>query len=214
MLDGSAVKEVRRSSEPMWKRRLDTKIAELRKEADIFKAHIENRIKSEKAKAFLNKVLQKYRCDGSRPAVMKILYQVKEKISLTGCKIRRYLKSIKSREQNETFSQDKKRFYRSVFEEENVVKEPPKAEEIREFWGGKIWGDSSKYKEQPSWYAEVKRNYKNVSEQEWKGISEEEICTQLSRSMNWKAPGIDCLSNFWLKNMPCCFKLLASSMNA
>ena len=33
------------------------------------------------------------------------------------------------------------------------------------------------------------------------------------RSMNWKAPGNDCLSNFWLKSMPCCFQLLADTMN-
>ena len=111
------------------------------------------------------------------------------------------------------FQRDKKAFYRSVFEDANTVKEPPKEEEVREFWGGKIWGDADKYKGQPDWYKEIEKSYKNVKQQEWERITDNEIRSQLMRSMNWKAPGIDSLSNFWLKHMPCCYKLLADTMN-
>ena len=84
---------------------------------------------------------------------------------------------------------------------------------MREFWGGKIWGDADKYKGQADWYKEIEKSYKIVKQQEWERITDNEIRSQLMRSMNWKAPGIDSLSNFWLKHMPCCYKLLAHTMN-
>ena len=59
----------------------------------------------------------------------------------------------------------------------------------------------------------MEKSYSKVKEQKWEGINENEINNQLTKSMNWKAPDVDCLSNFWLKNMPCCFPLLAESMN-
>ena len=105
-------------------------------------------------------------------------------------------------------------FYRSIFEDSNKVETPPNVEEIRKFWSEKIWGDAEKYKGKPSWYKEVEKNYSNVKEQSWDGITENEINNQLMKSMNWKAPGVDCLSNFWLKNMPSSFPLLAESMNS
>ena len=211
-LDG--MKKIEKGREvPKWKQRLEKQIGWLRKEADILKALLENKVKNVKASEFAKKVLMKYRVDGSRAAIMKLVFIVKEKISILGCKVRRYEKRIRSKTQNETFQKDKKVFYRSIFEEENAVKEPPCAEDIREFWGNRIWGDSGKYSGQPSWFEEVKKSYKNVNEQIWTGVTDDEVKTQLSRSMNWKAPGIDCLSNFWLKSMPCCFKFLASTMN-
>ena len=91
---------------------------------------------------------------------------------------------------------------------------PPSAEDIRKFWSEKIWGDATKYTEKPKWFPEVEKNYKNIKEQDWTGISSEEVSTQLSKSMNWKSPGVDGLSNFWLKNMQCCFPLLAKTMTA
>ena len=95
---------------------------------------------------------------------MKTLFLVKGKISTLGCKIRRYEKQRRSIEQNNTFQSDKKKFYRSLFEDENIVKEPPKEDEIRKFWSEKIWGDATKYNGQPKWYAEVEKNYKNITD--------------------------------------------------
>ena len=103
-----------------------------------------------------------------------------------------------------------------MFEDENKVEEPPIAEDIRKFWSEKIWGDANKYKGPKGDQAGVRRSRKTTEMSKFrsgKKISENEINNQLAKSMNWKAPGIDCLSNFWLKSMPCCFPFLAATMN-
>ena len=72
---------------------------------------------------------------------------------------------------------------------------------MRKFQSEKIWGDATKYNEKPKWFPEIEKNYKSIKEQIWAEISKEEISAQLSKSMDWKSPSIDRLSNFWLKNM-------------
>ena len=99
-------KKIEKKGELMRKCIIEKKISELRREADIQKAATEGKVKSEKAKSFLQNVVRKYRLDGSRAAMMKTLYSVKEKISLQGCKIRQYEKQIKAKEQNEIFAKD------------------------------------------------------------------------------------------------------------
>ena len=74
-----------KKTEPMWKRRIEGKIGELRRDADILKAATEGRVKSEKAKKSLQNTERKCRLDGSRAAMMKTLYLVKEKISMRSC---------------------------------------------------------------------------------------------------------------------------------
>ena len=85
-------KQPEKKEEPMWKKRIDKKIIDLRREADILKAASEGKIKQEKAKQYLGYVIQKHRIDGSRAAITKTLFLVKGKISTLGCKIRRYEK--------------------------------------------------------------------------------------------------------------------------
>ena len=180
----STAKPEKKNEEPRWKQRLERKIMGLRKEADILNASLQSRIRRERADKFLKSVMKKYGMDGSRATTMKTLFAIKQKISVMGCRVRRYEKRLKAKAQNETFQKDKKAFYRSMFEDENKVGEPPSVEGIRKFWSEKIWGDANKYKGRPSWYEEVEKNYRNVKTQEWERITENEINNQLMKSMN------------------------------
>ena len=74
-----------------------------RKEADILSAFLQNRKRRERADKFLQSVMKKYRVDGSRAAILKALYDIKQKISVIGCNVRRYEKRLKAKSQNETF---------------------------------------------------------------------------------------------------------------
>ena len=157
--------------------------------------------------------MRKYRIDGSKPAAEACLFRIKNKISAIAGKLQNFETSNKAREQNEQFTRDKKQFFRSLFEDSQKVKEPPKKEDIREFWEGKIWGDSNKYAGKPAWLDEVEKKYRNVKEQDWEQITEANIRNQLGKSMNWKAPGHDCIPNYWMKNLPTMHKHLADAMN-
>ena len=84
---------------------------------------------------------------------------------------------------------------------------------LRFHWGRKIWGNADKYKGRPSWLDEVEKTYRNVSQQEWTPLIKNDISTQLAKAMNWKAPGHDCLPNFWLKSIATTHHYLAKAMN-
>ena len=199
---------------PAWKARLQSKVSRLRKEADILKACLDNRLKRREAICHKESICKKYAIDGSRKSVEKLLFNLKSSISATAAKIRRYEIRNLSKEQNKCFAKDKKKFYRSIFEKGNSVKDVPSQEDIRKFWEGQIWGDSELYTKEPDWLDEIKKSCKSVPEQEWTDISTNDVAVQLAGQMNWKSAGIDCLPNFWLKNAPSCYPLLASSINA
>ncbi len=53
---------------PKWKARLERRVENLRKKADILRAFLDRRIKSVKANAFVSTVMKKHRIDGSKEA--------------------------------------------------------------------------------------------------------------------------------------------------
>ena len=203
----------RKVSEPKWKMRLERRVVVLRKEADILRAFLDKKIKSAKAYAYVSTVMKKYRVDGSRDATEAILFNIRNQITVIACKIRRYIVQTKAKQQNELFYNDKKKFYRSIFEEGSNIVDPPNEEAIRKFWEEKIWGDSNKYKGDASWLDEIRKSCKGVDEQEWTVITEKDVSDQLARSMNWKAAGHDGLSNFWIKSMPSTHAALAGCLS-
>ena len=198
---------------PVWKVRIERKIQLLRREADILKASLDRRVRRGEAVAFLNDVMKKYLVDGSRDGIAACLFKIKNKISAMAGKIRSYELKRKAKEQNELFRKDKKRFYRSVFEDSKAIADPPSCHDIREFWEERIWGDADKYGGDAEWLEELKKNYRNVKEQEWGGIQQEDISSQLAKSMNWKSPGHDGITNYWLKSLPCVHARLARCLS-
>ena len=204
---------VKQNQEPFWKLRLSRKIQVLRKEADILKAHLERKVKKPEACAFLNDVLRKFVLDGSRDGVAACLFRIKNRISALAGKIRSFELNRKIKEQNDLFQKDKKAFYRSLSEESKPISHPPTSQDIRNFWEEKIWGDGDKYAGDAEWLGELKKNYRHVKEQEWTGIREKDVTIQLAKSMNWKAPGHDCLTNYWLKSFPSLHARLSHCLN-
>ena len=213
MGDGGANESGRKSHEPMWKTRIVRKIQVLRKEADIMKSFLDGKLKRGEAYAYFNSVMRKYSVDGSRDRVSACFFKVKNKISAMAGKIKTYDMKRKVKEQNELFQKDKKKFYRSVFEDSKVISKPPSSQEIRDFWEEQMWGDADKYAGDGEWLDELKKNYRNVKEQVWTGVSEIEVKNQLANSINWKAPGHDGISNYWLKSLPCLHACLARGLN-
>ena len=200
-------------SEPRWKVRISKKIQQLRKEADILRACLDGNVKKEQAQVFLDSVMRKHHIDGAKRSVSACLFKIKNSISALAGKVRCYELNRKVKEQNELFNSDKKKFYRSIFEEEKKIMCPPSEADVRKFWEEKIWGNADKYTGQAEWLDELRKNYRNVKEQVWTGICENDVSAQLAKSMNWKAPGHDKISNFWLKSLPSVHLRLARCLN-
>ena len=199
--------------EPMWLIRLQKKILTLRKEADILNAHLSNKIKKESAKDYLRQVCKKYSVNGTKAEIKSKLFAVKNQISLTANKIRRYKVQMRAHEQNALFSKDKKAFYRELNGKKIKVENIPKEEEIKAFWQDEIWGKQNGHNQEAEWIKEMKENYKVVPEQEWKEINEYDVTMQIAKQANWKAPGIDGVPNFWIKKSQSIHAWIAVALN-
>ena len=138
--------------------------------------------------------MRRYRTNGDKDSINKVIFTLKNKISAVAIKLRRYTTQEKSKQQNETFKKNRKQFYRDIEpNENNSIPSPPSENDLREFWGKKIFGVSDLYNPNAEWIPEWKKMYDDLPAQEWNGINEHDLIGQLNRQMNWKAPGTDFL---------------------
>ena len=158
--------------------------------------------------------MRKYMISGQRHEIVKLIFKLKNKISVAAARTRRYDVQERSRKQNETFAKNRKQFYRDIGTEENIeVDQHPSEEDLKEFWGNQIWGQSNLYNPAADWIPAWRKEYVNIKEQEWNDICETDLKAQLNKQMNWKAPGIDLLPNYWLKNLDALHAPLAKHLN-
>ena len=200
--------------QPPWRARLERTITNLRKEVDILNEFANGKLKKNKGLKFAQAIMKKYGNNGSKRDMAKLVFNLKNKISVATMRLRRYDTQVLSRKQNNTFNTNRKQFYRDIGSEGDIkVTTPPQESDLREFWGGQIWGQSNLYNPSAEWIPEWKKAYVDVKEQEWCDISVSELKNQLGRSMNWKAPGVDLVPNYWLKNITSLHPELASMLN-
>ena len=185
-----------------------------RKEADILKEFISGKLKKRSSVSFAQTVMKRYRVNGDKDSINKAIFILKNKISAVAIKLRRYVTQEKSKKQNETFKKDRKQFYRDIEpNEKNNIPSPPSESDLREFWGNKIFGVSDLYNPNADWIPEWRKKYDDVPVQQWSGINEHDFLCQLNRQMNWKAPGIDLLPNYWLKTITTIHPLMTSALD-
>ena len=92
-----------------------------------------------------------------------------------------------------------------------MVNDIPSINEIKNFWSS-IWSNDKGSYADAEWINKVAEKYKNIETQSWDDITIEELQIALKRSQQWKSPGIDKVSNFWLYHIPAMHKLLAKQM--
>ena len=96
-------------------------------------------------------------------------------------RLRRFDKRNKFYRQNKIFKTDAKKFYREIGKGKIEVKEPPKEEEIANFWNG-VWGQKKQYNKESQWIEHEQERMSEINQQEWESISIDELRTALSKS--------------------------------
>ena len=129
------------------------------------------------------------------PTAKEIL---KQHIQAKAQRIRRYTKRSNFFKHNKLFREDAKKFYRQLDSKHIVIDKPPNINEVEGFWAS-IWEQNKKHNEKSTWIKQQEEQYKNVPNQNWCDISITETVTAIKKTSNWKAPGIDKISNFWIK---------------
>ena len=144
----------------MWKRRLQNKIKELRKDLSQLEASKDRDVSNSRHWERLDR---KYSIRVKRLNV--VVEELKQSITAIAAKVRRYQGRVDSYRQNRLFENNQRQFYRELDEEEERCDDDqPVAEESKQFWGN-IWSQSADHKKDAKWLQDLQSEV-NVKKQE------------------------------------------------
>ena len=175
---GVKIDKVAGRKEPMWKRRLQNKIKEIRKDF--------SQLEALKGKGVSNsrhweRLERKYSIRVKRLNVA--VEELKQRITAIAAEVRRYQGRVDSYRQNRLFENNQRQFYRELDEEEERCDDDqPVAEESKQFWGN-IWSQSTDHKKDAKWLQDL-RSEVNVKKQEKIDITTRSLKKILGRMPN------------------------------
>ena len=191
---GVKIDEVAWRKEPMWKRRLQNMIKELRKGLSHLEASKDKDISNFRHWKRLEK---KYSITVKRLNV--VIEELKQRITAIAAYVRKYQGRVDSYRQSRLFENNQRQSYRELDqEEERCDDDQPVAEQSKQFWGN-IWSQSADHKKDAKWLQDLQSEV-NVKKQEKIDITTGSFKKILGRMPNWKLLGPDLVQGFWLKN--------------
>ena len=136
--------------EPMWIRRLQNKIKELKKDLSQLEA---SKYKDISNFRHWERLERKYSITVKKMNV--VIEELKQRITATAAKVRRYNGRIDSCRENRLFEDNQRQFYREIDqEEERCDDDKPVAELSKQFWGN-IWSQSADHKKDAKWLRDL-----------------------------------------------------------
>ena len=195
---------------PSWKRKLTEQISRLRAEASRLHVYLGG-TSSRRLHGQIRKIRNKYNISTNEELASK-LTEIKMLITTKAKIIKNKEEKILCRNQNKQFEKDPKRFFESLDQEKIEVKQPPPEEQLSAFWRG-IYEDGRSHNENASWIAEVEDDLKNKPKMKDSPVTETEFNAKLRRAKNFKSPGPDQITNFWLKQITALHPLYRDAFN-
>ena len=125
---GVKIDKVARRKEPMWKRRLQNKIKELKKDLSQLEASKDKGVNNSRHWEILER---KYSIRVKRLNV--VVEELKQIITAIAAKLRRYQGWVDTYRQNRLFENNQRQFYRELDQEERCDDDQPVAEELKQF---------------------------------------------------------------------------------
>ena len=108
------------------------------------------------------------------------------------------------------FREDSKRFYRELGKKTFQIEKPPDIGEVKKFWQN-ILEQEVKHNEDAQWIKDQEEELQQINQMEWKDLTVEELRVNMTRAANWKSPGPDRLTNFWIKQFKSLHKSIAEA---
>ena len=136
--------------EPMWTRRLQIKIKELRKVLSQLEASKDESISNFR---HWERLERKHSIRVKRLNIA--IEELKQRINAIAAKVRRYQGRLDSHRQNRLFENNQRQFYWELDQEkERCHDDQPVAEESKQFWGN-IWSQSAGHKKESKWLQDL-----------------------------------------------------------
>jgi hypothetical protein len=83
---------------------------------------------------------------------------------------------------------------------------------LTKFWAS-IWGNAARHNLKASWIRNGQKRMSNVTAMKHSPITTEQVSRLIAKTLNWKAPGPDGISNFWIKRFTAAHQYLAHYFN-
>ena len=186
--------------------RLETRINKKMAEYSQISQYIKG-VRTNKLSNKVNIILSNYRVHAGHGDVNNNIVQIKDTISQTlsklGNRLSRYNKSFQRRKCNAIFTKCEKTFYRNLRSDnvvDNVNGKLPSERELTDFWSG-IWSNPVQHQAGAEWIRDERESSGNIGTMQFEDVTREEVGRIISKAHNWKAPGRDNITNFWLKNL-------------
>ncbi|XP_055842481.1 uncharacterized protein LOC129909418 [Episyrphus balteatus] len=196
--------------EPFWERCLQKKISKLRAELGRLTAFLNGR----RTKKVLKQI--GVICPNTQfsPLTTGEIIRIKDKktqqLAVTAKRLARYKKCRERKQQNRSFTNDERMFYRNAVRQntDETIDHLPNAAEATSFWKD-IWEKSENHEQSPSWLVSERLQNENTPQMPSGEIIEEEVAEAIRSVSNWKAPGPDNIHNIWIKKLPLLHKQFA-----
>ena len=137
--------------------------------------------------------------------------ELKQRLMAEAAKIRGYEERIKQYKQDRMFNIDQKRMYKEFNREVYYKRVIPHAEESRRFWK-EIWDNTKEHNKEAKWLKDLKRCERDVK-QDNVVITVEMVRTQCRKIPNWKAPGLDGVQGYSIKELDALHECIAKQMD-
>jgi arsenate reductase-like glutaredoxin family protein len=135
--------------------------------------------------------------DPNNAHITEILDTLKQKLSETSQRLRRYKEANKRKQQNRLFATNEKTFYHNL----KSVRRPDCQDTLLDtraltaFWAS-IWGNAVKHNLKASWIRREQTRVSTVTSMEHSPITTEQVSRLIAKTLNWKAPGPEGIHNF------------------
>lgn len=184
-----------------WERRLTNKINTLREQIGRVTGAVRDTIKNERTKREVRTIIEKYK-SAENPNMTDVLDLLKQRLAVLSNRLRRYRVSRLRRQQNQQFAVNQKQFYRDLESQEVTSRENNvyDIDAMRTFWDT-IWSVPETHNRKAGWIEEEERRMRNTTIMRPVHVTKEDLQAAISKTANWKAPGVDGIHNFWYKKL-------------
>ena len=198
--------------DPKWKRRIEEKIQQDRKDL----SHLKNMVDGGHLKKKITDVLERRHPLLKKKGIATISEELKQRVMAKTAKIKRFKQRCDRYKEGKLFKTNQKQFYRNLSSTGSPAEKPVATEdqkkEFSEFWNG-IWGSQTEHNRDAPWIPEIKQQITSqTKDQSPLAINEDNLRARVKKMTNWSSPGMDGLHAYWLKHITTAHARIASQM--
>ena len=193
-----ANKNTEKRKTPLWKRRIEDKITQVRK--DI--SYLEEKKKGTTLKQKILEGLNRRHPLLKKKGIPCIIEELKQRLRAKAAKIKRFNKRCERYHQNKLFGNNQRQFYRNLQtnpEEQDISHPEADKDSCLKFWKN-IWEQPVEHNSDAEWLPDVRTALASADEQRQFVITNTLVADRVRKMTNWSSPGTDGLHAYWIKH--------------